>query len=868
MWISPPRPHPAGNRFHLSLPAVMLVVLLGSSSPLPAAEPTESSMAERTEPAWPEFMNRPRHPAPNLRPDLLPSRVDGDWQAIIDATWGPGDPVEQMEVFTLWRNTLDHNFSCYSNHDVDIAALCNPLWDEIYPDGVSRGRFQAILQKISRAHQNSHSICIDIGVHGTKPEPGVPTLVIPSGIHTTFGASLTVHEDGIFVYNVVPDHPLDLELGDVILGYDGVPWEDLYPQLLEAGLPVNGLWGTSDAAYAHHWLKAAGQNWHLFDTIDIRKYGSGDIQHLPTSLLVDPGMSMVSLGFENLDLGFSIPWAPDWTVRGVLERGKLRVGYIFVLSWADNVEAAFRDACAAMMDDPDLDGLIIDFRTVWGGNMYLSNDGLSLLFNQDVLTVDFATRSDPDDHLAMEPDGHPGIYRIHGDPGSYFNKPIAVLTGPGAASSGDQVALRMTYHPMVRTFGKPTSATFDSPVMMDMTAHPDFGAQFSQSESYRWDTPGQYLTHVGFPVDEEVWLEPDDVVQGIDTVVEKAVAWIATGNPPRRELVITGAGPGQDNTTAVHGYDPLNSSAPALVITPYGVERYGTNVATADLDGDRYAEILTGPGPGAVFGPHVRGFEPDATQLPGLNFLAYGTNKYGVNVAGGDLDGDGRAEIITGAGPGAVFGPHVRGFCYDGAAVTPVPGISFFAYGTPKWGVNVCTGDLDGDRMAEIITGAGPGAVYGPHVRGWNVDGGSAVTMPGVNFLAYGTNKYGVNVAAGDIDGDGFDEIITGAGPGAVFGPHVRGWNYDNDTLAAFSGISFFAFEYTEWGVNVSCGDVDGDGIDEILAASGPGATYEPMINIYTWDGSALTMINSFTAYPDDEVTHGVKAAIGRFDAW
>ena len=41
----------------------------------------------------------------------------------------------------------------------------------------------------------------------------------------------------------------------------------------------------------------------------------------------------------------------------------------------------------------------------------------------------------------------------------------------------------------------------------------------------------------------------------------------------------------------------------------------------------------------------------------------------------------------------------------------------------------------------------------------------------------------------------GIDEIITGAGPGAVFGPHVRGWNFDNISVTPLPGLSFFAWE-------------------------------------------------------------------------
>ncbi len=260
--------------------------------------------------------------------------------------------------------------------------------------------------------------------------------------------------------------------------------------------------------------------------------------------------------------------------------------------------------------------------------------------------------------------------------------------------------------------------------------------------------------------------------------------------------IITGPGPGEDNPPLVSMFSDRGHHID-LDFTAYGVPKYGVNVACGDLDGDGDDEIVTGAGPGAVFGPHVRGWrwDYDVYAMSNVNFLAYGTSKYGVNVACGDIDADGFDEIITGAGPGAVFGPHVRGWNVDGSIAAPIPGLSYFAYGTLKWGVNVACGDIDGDGFDEIITGAGPGAVFGPHVRGWNHDGSGIAPIPGVSYFAYGTNTFGVRVTAGDVDMDGIDEIVTTPGPGAVFGAHVRGWNFDGQTLSAISSMSFFAFD-------------------------------------------------------------------------
>jgi len=318
--------------------------------------------------------------------------------------------------------------------------------------------------------------------------------------------------------------------------------------------------------------------------------------------------------------------------------------------------------------------------------------------------------------------------------------------------------------------------------------------------------------------------------------------------------LVTGPGPG-----------PLN---PPLVRTPlaqwtaYGVYRHGVNVACGDLDGDGSAEVVTGPGPGADFGPHVRGWELDGTPLSGVGFQAYGTLKYGVNVACGDLDGDGFDEIVTGAGPGVVFGPHVRAWDCDGGAATPIPEVSYFAYGTLKYGVNVACGDIDGDGFDEVVTGAGPGAVFGPHVRAWNWDGGGSVDpFPGISFLAYGTPKWGVNVACGDFDGDGLDEIVTGPGPGSVSGAHVRGWNCDGGAATPMPGVSFFAYD-TLYGSVAGTGDIDGDGIDEILTMPGPGPGQGAHLRAWNADGGTVALIpdHDFFAY-DHWYTHGGRVA-------
>jgi len=222
--------------------------------------------------------------------------------------------------------------------------------------------------------------------------------------------------------------------------------------------------------------------------------------------------------------------------------------------------------------------------------------------------------------------------------------------------------------------------------------------------------------------------------------------------------------------------------------------RGGQQIVHTDLDANGSKETIVADQ------THVTIYEEDGTQM--TSFYPYSnTYKNGINIAVGDLNGDGRAEIVTGTENGG--GPHVRIFNKDGFLIHP----GFFAYDEQfRGGVHVAIGDINGDHINEIITGAGKGG--GPHVRVFTKDG--TAISPG--FFAYDEEFHGgVHVSAGDVNGDGIDEIITGAGKGG--GPHVRVFDERGNIKN-----QFFAFDPTETqGVEIACSDVDGDGIDEIL---------------------------------------------------
>lgn len=158
---------------------------------------------------------------------------------------------------------------------------------------------------------------------------------------------------------------------------------------------------------------------------------------------------------------------------------------------------------------------------------------------------------------------------------------------------------------------------------------------------------------------------------------------------------------------------------------------------------------------------------------------------------------------------------------------------SFFVHDKDyRGGISFARGNLFNPYQNDLVVGLGADAK--PIIKVMNENGDLLL-----DFLAYSENyNKGVNVALGDLNGDEVDEIVTGTMTGG--GPQVMVFTANGKLV-----LQFFAFdEKSRYGVNVTTGDVDGDGIDEIIAAQGGNST--PLVKIFDNKGN---IINEFYAY-------------------
>ena len=478
-------------------------------------------------------------PAPQWIPGKRASQYTAeDWGTLIDSTWGPGQSAaQQQSVFDTFWSTVDNQWAGFPNLPINWDSIRTVYRPQI-GTGLSRGRFFALMSRVGMALKEHHTYIADYkvdSVFGLSPftyRSGVPLLMLGSWAPDFLGAAVTLLPDSTnVVYRVVPGNPLGLEPGDLVLGYEGIPWKRLTQQMLDAGVPVSTLYsdfGSTPESITYTLLACVGWNWGMFDTIDVVKYKSGDTLHLPTTLLLPLTHSVWAtdqLPIPGVPMPMQTPSDTATVTWGVVQG--TNIGYVYAWDWwTAGTPERFAAAISDLRFTKKVDGLVIDFRMNRGGYSSFADDGFAQLFGFDPnKMISLAARNSTSDHMGFALAALSwGITPV----GGTFDHPIAVLIGPGCWSAGDWNAFRMRFHPMTRFFGEPTNGGF--------VGGSYFGGTFSDAWYYYGPTnaayskvPGEgYLIHKGVQPDERVWLTRDGVANGEDDVVKRAIDWMTT----------------------------------------------------------------------------------------------------------------------------------------------------------------------------------------------------------------------------------------------------------------------------------------------------------------------------------------------------
>jgi hypothetical protein len=328
-----------------------------------------------------------------------------------------------------------------------------------------------------------------------------------------------------------------------------------------------------------------------------------------------------------------------------------------------------------------------------------------------------------------------------------------------------------------------------------------------------------------------------------DTSAHKSVEFksIERFNHVDRFAVGVGGGPGSRPSVRVFDAGTMTALFDIPASATYGnTFRNGVSVACGDMDNDGIPDVITAPGPGAKVVVKVFNGAPkvgvEGSEIVELRISEKDTfgKKYlgGANIAVGDVVGDGMRDIVVAPMRGRPVVKVYEGQLAAGSVsptIVKVPVRTFNPF--PGWhsytgGASLTTARVDSSGRARIVVGSGAGMPT--LIRDFDVRNAGVVIAR--THVSVAPNCYGdVRVSAGDVDGDGVDDVL--ATVQAVGGTWMRARSgADGRTLLLSYQFTVTATSRPTQGILV---DANADGKAEMFAALAGSSSAGPRVVRY-----------------------------------